>query len=466
VKNGLWREFISGGSVSAKVALLAVLAGVLLLGTPAGGPPKATSQIAAFPGAEGFGSHSVGGRGGRVIRVTNLNDFGPGSLRAALTAAGPRVVVFRTGGTISLSKTIAITNPYLTVAGQTAPGGGITLRNHPSNEKPSLHIKTNDVILRYIRIRPGPSASSSDVLRGIGISEGAHDVIIDHCSISWGVDTNLTTWDTAHDITVQWSIISEALNNSVHPEGAHSKGFGIGGDGGGSYNISVHHNLFAHNDHRNPQVSNNGSVALINNVIYNYGTKAISSSDVDDRVELNVVGNYVKPGPNSNRDRYGLELKSYTDMGWRVFAPGNISPQRPTLNEPDASFVAPADRSYLVASPAFASPPTRTTSALQAYTEVLAGAGVTVPMRDAVDARVVGEVARGGGRIIDHPSQVGGWPFLAPGVPRWDSDHDGMPNKWESFRGLYPHGRDSRGDRNGDGYTNIEEYLNWLVVAR
>jgi hypothetical protein len=373
--------------------------------------------------------------------------------------------VFRTGGTITLSKTVAITNPFITIAGQTAPGGGIALRNDPSNTRPSLLVKTHDVVLRYVRVRPGPSASSTDVLRAIGISGDAHDVVVDHCSISWGVDSNVNTWDTAHDITVQWSIISEALHDSVHPEGPHSKGFHIGGDGGGSYNISVHHNLFAHNDHRNPQVSNNGSVALTNNIIYNYGTKAISSSDIDDRVELNVVGNYVKPGPDSDAGRYGLELKSYTGLGWRVFSSANLSPQRPTLSYPDANFVAPADRSYLVSSSAFSSPPTRTTSALQAYTEVLAGAGATVPMRDSVDTRVVGDVTREGGRIIDHPSQVGGWPSLAQGVPRRDFDHDGMPNRWETRRGMDPNRKNGARDRDGDGYTNIEEYINGLVAS-
>jgi pectate lyase len=458
------RKFFLDENVTVKAALATVLIGVLLVGGGPDGPPQAISSVVAFPGAEGFGAQSLGGRGGRVIRVTNLNDSGPGSLRAAATASGPRTVVFRTGGTITLGKTIKISNPNITIAGQTAPGGGITLTNHPSNTKSSLHIRTHDVVLRYIRVRPGPSSSSSDVLRGIGISEDAHDVIVDHCSISWGVDTNLTTWDTAHDITVQWSIVSEALNNSVHPEGPHSKGFGIGGDGG-SYNISVHHNLFAHNDHRNPQVSNDGSVDLVNNVIYNYGTKAISSSDIDDRVELNVVGNYVKPGPDSNVGRHGLELKSYTGLGFRVFASGNISPQRPTLGDPNAEFLAPADRSYLVPTPAFAAPSTRTTSAFQAYQEVLAGAGTTIPMRDSVDARVINEVVHGGGRIIDHPSQVGGWPYLARGIPPRDLDRDGMPNKWERFRGLNPRRRNGGRDRNGDGYTNIEEYINGLVTA-
>jgi pectate lyase len=450
--------------VIAKLALMAVLAAVLTIAVPAGDvdTPRAIGSVKAFPGARGFGAQAIGGRGGRVIEVTNLNDSGPGSFRAAATAAGPRIVVFRTGGTITVQKPITITNPYVTIAGQTAPGGGITLRNHSSNPRPTMLVQTHDVVLRYLRVRPGPSTMPTDSLRGIGISGDAHDVIVDHCSISWGVDTNITTWDTAHDITVQWSIISEALNNSVHPEGPHSKGFGIGS---GSYNISVHHNLFAHNEHRNPQVSNRGAVTLVNNVIYNYGTKAISSSDVEDRVELNVRGNYVKPGPNSSNS-YGLELKSYTGLGWRVFVGGNLSPQRPNLSFPDAAFVAPRDRSYLVSAPPFRSPWIRTTTATQAFAEVLARAGVTFPVRDPVDVRVVDSVRRGGGRIIDHPSQVGGWPVLASGVRRWDTDHDGMPNKWESFRGLNPRRNDSAGDRDGDGYTNIEEYINGIVIRR
>jgi pectate lyase len=446
------------------VLLLAVLAATLVIAEGSGKGPKGAAMqpraVKAFPAAQGFGKYSRGGRGGRVIEVTNLNDSGPGSLRAAVEAAGPRIVVFRTGGTITLRRSLNIVNPYITIAGQSAPGGGIALRNDPSLTKPSIHIWAHDVVVRYIRVRPGPSTQPSDTLRGMGISKDAYNVIVDHCSLSWGVDTNITTYDSAHDITVQWSIISEGLNDSVHPEGPHSKGFGVMGDGSGSYNISVHHNLFAHNEHRNPQVSNNGPVDLVNNVIYDYGTKAISSSDIEDRVEWNVVGNYVKPGPSSNEGQYGLDLKSYTGLGWLVFLSGNISPQRPDLSYPEANFVAPRDRSYIVPSP-LATVPIPTTSAIDAYDLVLERAGATRPLRDSVDARVVNNVRNGIGGLIDHPSQVGGWPVLDPGGVRPDSDHDGMPDRWEVRHGLNPANALDGPSLATNGYTNVENYLNW-----
>lgn len=425
--------------------------------------PRSTpvTKVKAFPTAKGFGAESVGGRGGRVIEVKNLHDSGRGSLRAAIETTGRRIVVFRTGGMIKLESSLRITSPFITIAGQSAPGGGIALRNDPSLAKPSIQIRTHDVTMRYLRIRPGPSARPSDVLRGLGIGEEAYNVIVDHCSVSWGVDTNLSVWDQAHDVTVQWSIISEGLNDSVHPEGPHSKGFGMGGEGTGSYKISVHHNLFAHNDNRNPQVSNNGPVEVVNNVIYDYGVKAISSSDIDDRVELNLVNNFVKPGPSSDRERYGLELHPESGLGWAVYVSGNISPKRPDLSVPDAEFVAPPDRIYITHDPVI-SDPIVGVSALAAYEAVLNEAGAILPARDAVDRRIVDQVRSRQGSLIDSPAEVGGWPALRRGRPRRDFDHDGMPNRWEKNNGLNPRNSadGSRAARNG--YTNVENYLNRL----
>jgi pectate lyase len=322
--------------IALSMALLAAFLAAPASLTSAGAAPLTSMGVKAFPSAEGYGKNAVGGRGGRVFEVTNLNDSGPGSLRTAVDSAAPRIVVFRTGGTIKLQTPLTISSPFITIAGQTGTGGGISLRNDPSNGRPSIRILTHDVVIRHLRVRPGPSAHTTDVLDAVQIGKNAYNVVIDHCSMSWAVDENVNTWDTTHDITVQWSIISEALNESVHPEGAHSRGFLVGGDGEGSQRISIHHNLFAHNDKRNPQLSNNGYDDVVNNVIYNYGRVAIQSTDVDDQVEFNVVGNYVKPGPDSSPKRYGLDLYPITGLGWQAHVGGgNIGPIRqgsPTWN--------------------------------------------------------------------------------------------------------------------------------------
>ena len=197
--------------------------------SPRVGEQKTTTLSAsAFPAAEGFGGNSVGGRGGQVIEVTNLNDSGPGSLRAAIDTEGPRIVVFRLGGTIELQSRLEITNPYITIAGQTAPGGGITLKTVPTYKKSAIKIETHDVIIRYIRSRPGPSSDISDSLDALEIT-GGYNIIIDHSSFSWGTDEVIGIANDARDITIQWSIISEGLANVPDDEDSHGKGLLLGG---------------------------------------------------------------------------------------------------------------------------------------------------------------------------------------------------------------------------------------------
>ena len=191
------------------------------------------SDRPAFPGAEGFGASTPGGRGGRVIEVTNLNDNGPGSLRACIAAIGPRICVFRVAGTIEVESRLDVWNPYLTIAGQTAPGGGITLKNAPANAQAPLGILTHDVIIRYIRSRSGPSQEPSSNVDAITIvhladdehpDEGVYNIVIDHASFSWATDEVVNIGADAHDITIQRSIISEGLHCSNHPEGCLSLG--------------------------------------------------------------------------------------------------------------------------------------------------------------------------------------------------------------------------------------------------
>jgi pectate lyase len=376
--------------------------------------------------------------------------------------------VFRVGGTIALNTPLTIANPYITIAGQTAPGGGICLRNG-TNKRPCVMLTTHDVIMRFIRIRPGVGGATfpNDVVRAITVTNNGtsapYNVVIDHCSMSWGIDTDATIGGTAHDVTVQWCIVSEGLNNSVHLEGPHSRGLSLRD---ASKNVTAHHNLLAHNTYRNPEISNVGPSQLVNNVIYNYETKAISSSDVKGvRVPFAAVANLVQPGPNSS-DRHIIELHPMTGAGWSVFASHNIGPYRTTDTQPDSASMTSVDAAFLVASPPFAMPFVTSSSATDAYGVVLDRAGATFPQRDAVDSRVVNEVRTTTGHLIDDPSQVGGWPSLAAGIAPIDSDHDGIPDAWEIAHGLDPNDPSDAARLAPNGYTWLENYLNELVAGR
>src|SRR5215471_5276536 len=219
----------------------------------------------ALPGAEGFGAQTPGGRGGRVWFVRNLNDEGPGSFRAVVTAQGPRIVIFRVGGLITLKSPIKITEPFLTIAGQTAPGDGICLRGS------EISILTHDVIARYLRFRPGDiSGGEVDALNIMGASR---DVIVDHCSATWSIDECLSPSGAISNVTVQWCLIAEGLNRSIHSKGSHGYGSLARASGG----VTLHHNLWAHNEERNPRLGDNygrgtpPTFDFRNNVMYDWG---------------------------------------------------------------------------------------------------------------------------------------------------------------------------------------------------
>ncbi len=420
-------------------------------------------SLPAFPGAEGFGSETPGGRGGKVIEVTNLNDSGAGSLRAALTASAPRIVVFRVAGTIELLSRINVTDPYLTVAGQTAPGDGITIKNHASNGKGPLKINTHDVVLRYLRIRSSPSPNDGGTMGALSMNPAPYNIIVDHCSFSWGTDEVFRTGG-AHDFTLQWSIVSEGLNNSTHPEGAHSKGVHF--RDANSDNISMHHNLVAHNYDRNPNINTTGVVDLVNNVFYN-ATRWTEIKDKFGEPKVNIVNNYYKQGPSSESD--GYEVFYYDSAGRqpKVFVQGNIGFHRPADNLPEELIVRDDSR-WMIVNSRFPAPQVTTVSAFDAFDQVLAEAGATLPVGDAHDAAVADDVRNGTGELIDDPSDVGGWFEMAPGTPAVDTDHDGMPDEWEQLHGFnVTNTADGPQDADDDGYTNVEEYLNetdpWVV---
>lgn len=424
---------------------------------PASTPAAWTSTPRAFPGAEGFGTDTPGGRGGKICQVTNLDDSGPGSLRDCVDIDGPRTVIFRIGGTITLNSRLLVDEPYLTIAGQTAPGGGITLRTAPPYGKQVMLITTHDVVIRYLRFRPGLSEDPTESRDSLTIYKpGAEDVVIDHSSLSWGSDEVVNTYDDSNRITVSWSIISEGLDDEEH-----SKGILSGGED--AHDVTLHHNLIASHVDRCPQISGLSVADVRNNVIYNCGEGSgegitlVSSSK--GHAEVNWVDNYYKPGPMTPTDRPEFAVyEGDTGKSQEWYGEGN----RRWTPEGDADARVASDFDWGRVSDPFPAPPVTTTDAAQAYDDVLAGAGAS-HCRDAVDRRVVADVRNGTGQLIDDPADVGGYPLIAAGTPPVDSDGDGMPDGFEAAHGTKPDVLDSNADSNGNGYTNIEEWFNSLA---
>jgi hypothetical protein len=427
---------------------------------------SAWAQTLAFPGAEGFGRFAKGGRGGRVIEVTNLNDSGPGSFRAACEASGPRTVVFRVGGTIVANSTINVTNPFITIAGQTAPGGGITLRNTSSNNRACFWVKSSDVIVRYLRVRAGvpdaPSSSSAN-FNVFDPNEPVRDVIVDHCSMSWGVDDTFSTARDTKNVTIQNCIISEALRvGTPNWPNPNSRNIVAGGNG----NLTFYRNLFAHASERNPTLNGEGLADVINNVMYD--TKLQVMLKEVNSAEVNVIGNFSKKGPSaSSSGGYLVKVFKGEITNWKIFVEGNITPRRTEDTMAQDLCVSPETRIALVKS-RLPTDPYPILSATDAYEEVLAGSGATLPARDEIDRRIVSDVRNRTGEIISDPNKVGGYGnFPVASHPAdYDRDHDGMADSWEVAHGFNPNNAaDGPQDADGDGYTNLEEYLNGLVPA-
>ena len=425
------------------------------------------AQQLAFPTAEGYGAFSKGGRGGKIIAVTNLNDKGPGSLRSAVEATGARTVIFKVSGTIELQSMLTITNPFITIAGQTAPGDGICLKNFP------LHVtNTHDVIVRALRIRPGiASGLKGDEIDGIELRE-CKNVIIDHCSVSWTVDEGLNTWHGSEDVTIQWCLMAEPLTKSIHLKGPHGYGGSLGGK-----RASYHHNLFAHASARNPSVAGNKDfmtemMDFRNNVVFNWGHRSCDGKPGS----INFVNNYYKPGPATepevknrlvrieNADVYG-----FTPV-W--FITGNVLAGAAEITKDNwqggIDLGEGVSKAKNTRQTPFATQKIKTESAEEAYANILKYGGAIFPARDKIDQRIVAEVSSGkpqqGNGFIDRVEQAGGWPVLKSTTPAPDTDGDGMPDSWETKNKLNPKNpADGNTDANKNGYTNVEEYLNSLI---
>ncbi|WP_207514177.1 polysaccharide lyase [Longitalea luteola] len=457
------------------------------------------AAIPAFPGAEGGGAYSFGGRGGKVFVVTSLEDRGPGTFREACEAGGARIIVFNVAGIIRLKTPVIIRAPYITIAGQTAPGDGVCIAGE------SVWINTHDVVIRYMRFRRGETnvGRRDDAIGGNPVG----NIMIDHVSASWGLDENMSMYRHMYNdstgsaeqklgtvnITIQNSIFAEALDTYNH-----SFGSTLGGE-----NCTFMRNMWANNTGRNPSVGWNGTFNFVNNVVFNWMHR--SSDGGDYRAMYNFINNYYKPGPVTPKNspvghrflkpESGRSKLKYKVYG-RAYVNGNIMEGYDAITRNNwAGGVQVEDEKdageytdFIKWHEPLPMPKLTIVPAKEAYDYVIKNAGATLPKRDAVDIRIAEQVRTGKITykegvplpatqfehrklpidsykmgIITDPAQVGGYPEYK-GTPYKDSDNDGMPDEWEVKHGLNPrNAADASQDRNKDGYTNIEEFLNSVV---
>lgn len=459
------------------------------------------SEIPAFPGAEGGGKFSFGGRGGKVIVVTNLNDDGEGSFRWACEQGGARTIVFNVAGIIRIKTPVIIRAPYITIAGQTAPGDGVCIAGE------SVWINTHDVIIRYMRFRRGETwvGRRDDAIGGNPIG----NIMIDHVSASWGLDENMSMYRHMYNdstgaieqklptvnITIQNSIFSEALDTWNHAFGST-----LGGE-----NCTFMRNLWANNAGRNPSIGWYGIFNFVNNVVYNWVHRSIDGGDY--RAQYNIINNYFQPGPSTPKNNVGHRIlkpesgrsKLKYHVYGRAYVNGNVMEGYPEITKDNwnggvqveelpntGEYTADMKWNKPLPMPSFA-----IVDANEARTFVIANAGATLPRRDAVDVRIANEVSTGKVKItegvvlpekqfehrrlpidsykqgiITDINQVGGYPEYK-GTSYKDSDGDGIPDEWEKKNALNPSDPKDAGVINKkSGYSNIEEYLNSVVQLK
>ena len=457
------------------------------------------ADIAAFPGAEGGGKYSFGGRGGKVYVVTNLNDDGPGSFRWACEQGGARIIVFNVAGIIRLKTPVIIRAPYITIQGQTAPGDGVCIAGE------TVWINTHDVIIRYMRFRRGETnvGRRDDAIGGNPVG----NIIIDHVSASWGLDENMSMYrhmynDSTGSIEQKLGTVNITIQNSIFSECLDTYNHAFGSTLGGE-NCSFMRNLWADNAGRNPSVGWNGIFNFVNNVVFNWVHRSVDGGDY--RASFNIVNNYFKPGPATPKNsavghrilkpESGRSKLKYLVFG-RCYVNGNIMEGYPEITKDNWNGGVQVEElrntdkytDYMKVYKPLPMPQLTIMSATDAYQYVLTNAGATLPKRDAVDIRITEQAKTGKINyqanvklpekqfehrrlpidsykigIITDPSQVGGYPVYS-GTPYKDSDNDGMPDEWEARHGLNANSaNDASLDRDKDGYTNIEEFLNSVV---
>ncbi len=437
----------------------------------------------AFPGAEGFGKYATGGRGGKTYTVTSLEDSGAGSFRQAASAKGPRIIVFAVSGTIHLNTPLNIGGD-VTIAGQSAPGDGICLADHP------VKLNGNNIIIRYLRFRMGDKNQDKGMIDGAGADDALggtkkSQIIIDHCSISWSTDECFSIYG-GDSTTIQWNLISEPLNYSYHFE-TGDKDFehhGYGGIWGGSH-LTAHHNLFAHCTSRTPRF--NGArlgatqefVEFRNNVIYNWGANNVYGGEAG---YYNVVNNFYKHGPSTNtKVKFRIVNPTKTDkIGYgKFYVTGNYVDGELNYTKNNLLGVDIGDgkieenKNEVLTDKPFPTILIKEQSALEAYENVLQNAGASFK-RDTLDQRIINDVKNRTGKFIDvqggyphgtsYMQTVNAWPKLVSMPAHADTDSDGIPDNWEKAMGLDPKDPADAAKCSLDKqYSNIEVFINSLV---
>ena len=403
--------------------------------------------LAVFPGAEGFGTDTPAGRGGAVIVVDTLADDGAGSLRWALSQSGPRTIVFAVGGAIETRRNLEVHEPFVTIAGQTAPDPGITVSGA------GLSVQTHDVLVQHLTLRPGDAADGPpfedrDALQIIGREDGrleVYNIVIDHVSLSWSTDEAFSTWYAGvRDVTVSHCLIAEALDRAGHPQGAHSKGFLIGDH---TRRLAMLRNVLAHNDDRNPIFKGDTSALVVNNFIYDPGRWPVTFFDEEDAGPMltSLIGNDFVYGPSSQADHATVLVGRSVNDGTRIYLDGNrgwdLSDSQRSLVSAESGHGA-----VFVDVPPVSVLPLTVTSVEALEPTLLSIAGSRPAARNPEDARVIETIRTRGGRIIDHVDEVRvAWPASSSRAPM-------LPDAPQS-------------DADGNGYTRLEEWLHEQSVA-
>ncbi|MFK7861172.1 MAG: hypothetical protein AB8B64_20310 [Granulosicoccus sp.] len=446
-------------------------------------------NVRIFPGAEGFGTLSKGGRGGRVCIVTNTNAEGSGSLRDCAESKGPRVVVFNTGGTIEVERPIVIDDPYISIYGQTATGDGILIKGSTDAGESPFSIRSHDVLVQHLRLRPGTAYHETccrDAAR-VGWKEPSvvYNVVLDHNSMSWGTDQIASTWYDVHNVTFSYNIISESLHdNGSNKGGPAGRGLLLGSEG--AHSLSIHHNLFAHSYQRNPLLVTSGTVDVVNNLVFHWVSRGGQQESRFEGQKVNWVGNrYI--GLDNSQTKFGqgsayswgdiLLTETEVPIEGTAYFYDNLGKNRKWAWQDEWAI---ANTDYLErydpklgyhTSARFPAEPVSTVPA-KSLEKLLPGVvGAVFPKRDSVDKRIVKELAERRGfmpnciepdeAVSDNRCRlnVGGWPTMEAGEVRMDTDGDGLPDDWESANGLSPEKADSQDDVDGDGYTNLEAWI-------
>jgi pectate lyase len=437
----------------------------------------------AFPGAEGFGKYTTGGRGGKVFIISNLNDRGPGSFREAAEAKEKRIIVFALSGTIHLETKLSVKG-NVTIAGQSAPGDGICLADN------SVSLGGDNIVIRYLRFRLGDKYQRGGMIDGNGGDDAfggisRKNIIIDHCSLSWSTDEVFSVY-AGDSTTLQWNLISEPLNYSYHFETGDKdyEHHGFGGIWGGKH-ASFHHNLFAHCNNRTPRFDGirnapEENCDYRNNVIYNWGGNNVYAGEGG---TYNIVNNYYKPGPSTNRNAKTKIVNPYSKLPaisfGKFYVNGNFVDGAADVTNNNWLGVTlnngtEADVTNAKLGNPFPAVAIKTESAKDAYGLVLKNAGAVLPNRDTLDERIINDVKNRTGGFIDvqggfphgtaYEQTVNAWPALRSLPAPVDSDKDGIPDEWEKKNGLNPNdpgdGAAFRLDKN---YSNIEVFINSLV---